>query len=100
MTNPFQSFLNETFSPFADARALILGLAQTMGATFNAWVPLLIFNTGTQAPLFKKGFTTVACLAGAQAIGVVALSFLGKRIIQKTPMDTSEGAADADKLRK
>ncbi|KAF4830757.1 Pantothenate transporter liz1 [Colletotrichum tropicale] len=47
------SYLGEIFGSLADERALILGIAQAFGATFNAWVPLLIFNKGTQTPYFR-----------------------------------------------
>lgn len=73
------SFLNEYFSALPDERALLLGIAQTMGATFTAWLPLLIFNTGTQAPVFRKGFITCTVVAVAQIGGVVAMWWLSKR---------------------
>lgn len=70
--------MNEIFSSSADERALILGIAQALGAAFSAWVPLFIFNTGTQAPLFKVGFATVSAFAAAQGVGVLLLGKLGK----------------------
>ncbi|ETS86533.1 hypothetical protein PFICI_00361 [Pestalotiopsis fici W106-1] len=77
------SYLNEVFSSSADERALILGIAQAIGAAFNAWVPLFIFNTGTQAPLFKIGFTTASACAAAQGVGVLLLGKFGKTIEDK-----------------
>ncbi len=73
------SYLNEYFSASPDERALVLGVAQTMGATFNAWLPLLIFNTGTQAPLFKTGFIVCTVVAVAQAGGIAAMWWLSER---------------------
>ncbi|CAG9986771.1 unnamed protein product [Clonostachys byssicola] len=78
------SLLGETFTSLADERALILGMAQTMGATFNAWLPLLIFNTGTQLPYFRAGWITSSACAAAQAVGVLLLGYLGKRIVRDT----------------
>lgn len=75
-----QSYLNEVFSSLADERALILGIAQAVGAAFNAWVPLFIYNTGTQGPLFKVGFTTAAACAGGQAIGILLLWKFGNDV--------------------
>ncbi|KAF3009078.1 hypothetical protein E8E14_008180 [Neopestalotiopsis sp. 37M] len=72
------SYMNEIFSSSADERALIMGIAQALGAAFSAWVPLFIFNTGTQAPLFKVGFATVSAFAAAQGVGVLLLGKLGK----------------------
>lgn len=51
-----------------------------MGAAFSAWVPLFIFNTGTQGPLFKVGFTTAAVCAAGQAIGIVLLKNFGSKV--------------------
>jgi ACS family pantothenate transporter-like MFS transporter len=78
------------FSALPDERALTLGFAQTFGATFNAWLPLLIYNTGTQAPLFKVGYITASSMAGAQAVGVVLLSTLGKRLVRETAEDSEQ----------
>ncbi|CAH0044606.1 unnamed protein product [Clonostachys solani] len=78
------SLLGETFTSLADERALILGMAQTMGATFNAWLPLLIFNTGTQVPYFRVGWITSSACAAAQAGGVLLLGYLGKKIVRDT----------------
>lgn len=79
-----QTYLAETFSNLADERALILGIAQTMGATFTAWLPLLIFNTGTQAPLFHQGYVTISIVSGCQALGVLAMWYLGSKISRES----------------
>ena len=81
--NSIQTFMAEVFSNLADERALILGIAQTMGATFNAWVPLLMFNTGTQAPFFRTGYIVASIMATVQAAGVVAMWYLGKKIVRE-----------------
>lgn len=73
------SWLNEYFSALPDERALILGIAQTMGATFNAWLPLLIFNTGTQAPNFKEGFIVCSVVGFVQVGGIVGMWWLSGR---------------------
>lgn len=73
------SWLNEYFSALPDERALVLGVAQTMGATFNAWLPLLIFNTGTQAPSFKVGFAVCTVVSVVQAGGIAGMWWLSWR---------------------
>ncbi|CZR62806.1 uncharacterized protein PAC_12703 [Phialocephala subalpina] len=73
------SWLNEYFGAVPDERALILGIAQTMGATFNTWVPLLIFNTGTQAPLFHTGFIVCTVVAVVQIGGIAGMWWLSGR---------------------
>lgn len=49
-----------------------------MGATFSAWVPVLIFDTGTDAPLFRKGYITVTVLSVVQ-VSETVLPGLGWR---------------------
>lgn len=86
-----KSFLNETFSALPEERALILGIAQAFGAAFNAWVPILIFNTGTMAPKLHLGYSIVAGFAGAQALGVIGLHFLGKTVRHEAGLDKESG---------
>ncbi|KAH8203493.1 hypothetical protein TruAng_002364 [Truncatella angustata] len=74
------SYLNEVFSSLADERALILGTAQALGAAFNAWIPLFIFNTGTQVPLFRVGFATASACAASQGLGILLLEKFGKAL--------------------
>ncbi|KAH7129081.1 major facilitator superfamily transporter [Dactylonectria macrodidyma] len=78
------SFLGETFTSLADERALILGFAQAFGATFNAWVPLLIFNTGSQAPYFRTGWITSSVCAVLQGFGILLLAHFSKKIRKET----------------
>lgn len=73
------SWLNEYLSSWPDERALVLGVAQTMGATFNAWLPLLIFNTGKQAPVFQKGFIVCTVVSVCQVGGIVGMWWLSSR---------------------
>ena len=73
------AWMNEYFSALPDERALILGIAQTMGATFNAWLPLFIFNTGTQAPLFRTGFVVCTVMGGFQVGGVCCMWWISSR---------------------
>lgn len=73
------SWLNEYFGALPDERALILGIAQTMGATFNTWIPLLVFNTGKQAPLFQKGFVLCTVVAVVQVAGSAGMWWLSRR---------------------
>jgi hypothetical protein len=50
-----------------------------MGATFNAWLPLLIFNTGTQAPKFTNGFIMCTVAEVVQVGGLVGMWWLSGR---------------------
>jgi hypothetical protein len=61
-----QSWINETYGDRPDLRAFLIGTCQTLGATFSAWVPVVVFNTGKYSPLFHMGYTVVTVLAAAQ----------------------------------
>jgi hypothetical protein len=50
-----------------------------MGATFNAWLPLLIFNTGTQASNFKEGFIVCTVVGFVQVGGIAGMWWLSGR---------------------
>jgi hypothetical protein len=67
------SWLNEYFSALPDERAILLGMGQTLGAVFVTWVPLLVFNTGTQAPLFQTGYVLCAVVGVAQVLGLLGM---------------------------
>jgi len=73
------SWLNEYFTSWPDERALVLGIAQTMGATFNAWLSLLVFNTGTQAPIFGKGFIVCTVVSVVQVGGILGMLWISRR---------------------
>lgn len=64
--NPSQSWINETYGDRPELRAFLIGTCQTLGATFSAWVPVIIFNVGKYAPSFHKGYIVVTVLAAVQ----------------------------------
>jgi ACS family pantothenate transporter-like MFS transporter len=67
------SWANEICSSDAEERALVLGIMNSMGYAFNAWLPLLTYPA-KEAPRFKKGFiwTTLAYVAQFGITGLVA----------------------------
>ncbi|KFY48030.1 hypothetical protein V495_01671 [Pseudogymnoascus sp. VKM F-4514 (FW-929)] len=67
------SWANEICSSDAEERALVLGIMNSMGYAFNAWLPLLTYPA-KEAPRFKRGFiwTTSAYVAQIGITGLVA----------------------------
>ncbi|KAJ4377343.1 hypothetical protein N0V83_000168 [Neocucurbitaria cava] len=43
-----------------EERAIVIGVAQTFGQAFIAWVPVLILNVGKYAPRFHLGFSVMS----------------------------------------
>jgi ACS family pantothenate transporter-like MFS transporter len=67
------SWANEICTADAEERALVIGIMNSMGYAFNAWLPLLTYPA-KEAPRFKKGFvfSTVAYVAQFGITGTVA----------------------------
>lgn len=56
------AWVNEICHDDAEERAIVIGVAQTLGQAFIAWVPVVILNVGKYAPKFKMGFTVMSVL--------------------------------------
>ncbi|KAK7955647.1 major facilitator superfamily transporter [Apiospora aurea] len=67
------SWANEICGRDAEERAVVIGVMNSLGYAFNAWVPLLTYPQ-VDAPRFRRGFvfTTVAFAAQAGITGAVA----------------------------
>ncbi|KAF2650042.1 MFS general substrate transporter [Lophiostoma macrostomum CBS 122681] len=68
------AWINEYWGQAPEQRALIIGICQAVGASFTAWVPLLVYDTGTMAPLFHKGYI-VSISVGVLQMALVLLMF-------------------------
>lgn len=49
------AWINELCSQSAEHRAIIIGVVETAAFTFQAWVPLFVYDTG-EAPHFSIGY--------------------------------------------
>lgn len=65
------TWANEICSADAEERALVLGLMNSVGYAFDAWVPLLTYPV-EDAPRFKKGFIFSTC-AYVALLGITGL---------------------------
>ncbi|KAJ9216640.1 hypothetical protein DTO166G4_1856 [Paecilomyces variotii] len=64
------AWANEFCHKDAEERAIVIGVAQTMGQVFIAWLPVVILNVGKYAPKFTMGFS-VMCGFSACEFGII-----------------------------
>ncbi|KAJ5899909.1 hypothetical protein N7495_004653 [Penicillium taxi] len=67
------SWVNERYGDQPDVRALLIGTCQTLGATTQAWLPVVIFDVGKYSPLFRYGYITSTVVAGVQFLLIVLI---------------------------
>lgn len=72
------TWINEILAHSAEERALVIGCVEAISFTFQAWVPLLVYNTG-QAPHFKIGYPIAAMFFGIEIILTVVIAFCVKK---------------------
>ncbi|KAI8957502.1 MFS general substrate transporter [Daldinia sp. FL1419] len=88
------SWTNEICGADAEERAIVIGIMNTMGYAFNAWVPLLTYPQ-TDSPTFRKGFISSTVLFGAQAVITATVAFMYKRDQRKNKSrDDAPGIGD------
>lgn len=75
------TWINETLSYSAEHRALVIGVVETAAFTFQAWVPLFVYNTG-DAPHFPIGYEMATMFFALEIVMVFVIMFL----IKKYPM--------------
>lgn len=76
------SWANEICGADAEERAIVIGIMNSMGYAFNAWVPLLTYPQ-VDAPKFRKGFIFTVCAFVAQGIITGLIAFMQKRDAKK-----------------
>ncbi|KAI1378701.1 MFS general substrate transporter [Hypoxylon crocopeplum] len=72
------SWANEICGADAEERAIVIGIMNSMGYAFNAWVPLLTYPQ-VDSPTFKKGFIFSTAAFGAQAVITATVAYMHKR---------------------
>lgn len=93
------SWANEICGGDAEERAIVIGIMNTLGYAFNAWVPLLTYPQ-LDAPTFRKGFvfSTVAFAAQAGITATVAAMY--KRDLKKAGRNLSLEQEAVDRERR
>ncbi|KAK8060934.1 major facilitator superfamily transporter [Apiospora saccharicola] len=72
------SWANEICGRDAEERAVVIGVMNSLGYAFNAWVPLLTYPQ-VDAPTFRKGFIFTTVAFAAQAGITATVAFMYKR---------------------
>ncbi|KAK1994116.1 major facilitator superfamily transporter [Colletotrichum falcatum] len=72
------SWTNEICGADAEERAIVIGIMNSLGYAFNAWVPILTYPQ-VDAPTFKKGFIFSTAAFGAQAAITATVAYFYKR---------------------
>ncbi|KAL4879919.1 major facilitator superfamily domain-containing protein [Aspergillus karnatakaensis] len=90
----FTSWVSETCGFSAEHRIVVIGVMEAVAFTFNAWVPLLVYNTG-QSPHFKIGYQMAAMFFAIELVlaGVIAAV---ERRWPAWKVGRARGARDAD----
>lgn len=57
----------------------MIGVAQTFGQAFIAWVPVLVLNVGKYAPRFHLGFSVMSGISVLQFAMIFVLRFFVNR---------------------
>ncbi|RDW87083.1 putative Major facilitator superfamily transporter [Aspergillus mulundensis] len=63
----------------AEERAIVIGVAQTFGQAFVAWVPLLILDTGKYAPKFTMGYSVMSGISVLQFGIIFVIRWFARR---------------------
>lgn len=71
------SWAHEICSEDNEERALVIGSMNEMAYVFQAWLPLLVWQQ-VDAPEYRKGFITVACIS----LALVIITFVIRRLDQ------------------
>jgi ACS family pantothenate transporter-like MFS transporter len=72
------TWINELLSYSAEHRALVIGVVETAAFTFQAWVPLFIYNTG-QAPHFPIGYEMATMFFAIEIVLTLVILYLSRR---------------------
>ncbi|KAI5864744.1 MFS general substrate transporter [Durotheca rogersii] len=84
------SWANEICGADAEERAIVIGVMNSMGYAFNAWVPILTYPQ-VDAPRFRTGFIYSTVMFGAQAAITAAVAFMHKRDQQRSRLGEAGG---------
>lgn len=61
-----------------EERAIVIGVAQTFGQAFIAWVPVLILDVGKYAPRFHMGFSIMSGISVLQFAAIFLIRWFAK----------------------
>ncbi|KAJ4263408.1 hypothetical protein NW762_006227 [Fusarium torreyae] len=73
-----------------EERAIVIGVAQTLGQAFIAWVPVVILDVGKYAPSFHMGFSIMTGISVLQFSSIFLIRYMTKN--EKSKEAVSEPA--------
>jgi MFS transporter, ACS family, pantothenate transporter len=76
-----------------EERAIVIGVAQTFGQAFIAWVPVLILDVGKYAPRFHMGFSIMSGISVLEFASIFLIRYFAKKEAAKKRQEGS-GAED------
>lgn len=88
------TWANELCGSDAEERAIVLGLMNALGYTFNAWMPLLTYPQ-TDSPRFCKGWIWSCVAFTMQVIGSWGVWVLQSRGLRWRVGGTARASAEA-----
>ncbi len=74
----FTSWVSETCGFSAEHRVIVIGVMEAVAFTFNAWVPLLVYNTG-EGPHFRIGYQMAAMFFAVELVLTVGIAVVERR---------------------
>tara|TARA_R110002003_G_scaffold46_10_gene3808 strand:- start:18319 stop:18696 length:378 start_codon:yes stop_codon:yes gene_type:complete len=77
-----------------EERAIVIGVAQTFGQAFIAWVPVLILNVGKYAPRFHMAFAVMSGISVLQFASIFIIRWFGKREAERDQSHESNPVGD------
>ncbi|KAL2838973.1 major facilitator superfamily domain-containing protein [Aspergillus pseudoustus] len=72
------TWANEICSDDAEERAIVVAATNDFAYVINAWLPLIIWKQ-VDAPVFRKGYITAACMA----VGLIAVASIIPALIRR-----------------
>ena len=76
------SWANEICGADAEERAIVIGIMNSLGYAFNAWVPLLTYPQ-VDSPKFRKGFIFTTVAYAAQAVITATVAYFYERDLRR-----------------
>ncbi|KZM24959.1 uncharacterized protein EKO05_0010497 [Ascochyta rabiei] len=89
------SWANEICGADAEERTLVIGIMNSMGYAFNAFIPLLTYPQ-TDAPKFRKGFIYSTCAFAAQGLITAVVAYMQKKDARKAGIASTGDEENVD----
>lgn len=92
------AWANEFCHEDAEERAIVIGVAQTFGQAFIAWVPVVILNVGKYAPKFTMGFGIMSGISVIEFVMIFVLRYFVNREKAQKEGDNSDSSDKSRQL--